>query len=148
MAKHIIWTGLLLLLGGCAEISGNISSTPAIELVQVKPEMPVEYKDSIVFTLFYRDGDGDLGENDPDAENLFITDLRNEVTTGYRIPALAPGNDPVAIQGTLSVALENTFRISGADNETVTYEIQIIDRSGNKSNKLISPELKILKLDR
>ena len=133
---------LSFFLLSCETITGNISPTPYLELVSLTPDSPEEFRDSLQFTLFYRDGDGDLGENDPDAVNLWIQDNRNEVIYAYRIPALAPENAAVAIQGTLEVTLDNTSLLSDSA-ETFRYTIWMEDREGHKSKEIESPKVTV-----
>ena len=129
---------------GCNSLTGNIPTAPYIELISVSPTEATAFRDSIEFTLFYRDGNGDLGENSPEAENLWIQDSRNQVTYQYRIPALAPEKANVAIQGTLKIALESAPLIAGLETETVSYTIWLEDHSGQMSQKVKSPEIKLI----
>jgi hypothetical protein len=95
-----------------------------------------EYQDSLYFTISYRDGNGDLGENNTDDHNLFIQDSRNDVTYGFRIQQLAPTNADITIQGNINVTLDNTAIIDGGTSESVSYTIWVVDRAGNESNRV------------
>ena len=59
--------------GSCKDpIDDPPLSIPEILDVVVSPTTVVELQDSIVFDIVYQDRDGDLGENTPNARNLFL----------------------------------------------------------------------------
>ncbi len=116
----------------------EIGPIPEIEFISVTPANVQEYADSLVFTIKYRDGDGDLGENTSDAENFFLADSRNNVIYKFRIPQLAPDNSSIIIEGNLNVTLANTAIIDGSASQTFTYSIYVKDRAGNQSNTVIT----------
>jgi len=126
------------IFSSCKKDSGEISVIPEIEFVSVTPSNMVEYQDSLVFTISYRDGDGDLGEDVTGAENLFLTDSRNDVTYKFRIPQLAPDNANIAIQGNLNVTLSSTAILDGSASQSFNYSIYVVDRAGNQSNTVTS----------
>lgn len=111
---------------------------PAIEFISVIPTAAIQYQDSLSFTIKYEDGDGDLGSNDPNIRNLFLTDSRNNVTYEFRVKQLTPSNTAIAISGNLTVVLDNVGLISGSTPETATFEIYMTDNAGNRSNTLSS----------
>ncbi len=123
--------------------STEISSVPEIEMVSVAPTQPQEYSDSIVFTIHYKDGDGDLGENDPDVKNLFLTDNRIGITHQYRIQQLAPSGSSIAIEGNLNVVLSNLVITDSSSTQNANFSIYVVDRAGNKSNTVTSSTITI-----
>ena len=116
----------------------EIGPIPEIEFISVTPGNVQEYADSLVFTIKYRDGDGDLGENTSGAENFFLADSRNNVIYKFRIPQLAPDNSSIIIEGNLNVTLANTAIIDGSNSQTFTYSIYVKDRAGNQSNTVVT----------
>lgn len=128
---------------GCTKESDPLDTTPSIELIAVSPMQVVEFQDSIVFTIGYQDGDGDLGENDPDVKNVFVKDLRNEVEYKYRLKQLAPENANIAIQGEFNIVLPHTAIIGTNNTETVKYQIYVTDRTGNASNTVTTGDITI-----
>src|SRR5689334_24514478 len=80
---------VLGIFSSCHKDEAIDSNTPTIELVSVSSNNVLE-GDPLTFRIKYTDGDGDLGENDPNAKNLFLTDNRINVTYEYRIQELAP----------------------------------------------------------
>ncbi len=138
-SKLIFALCLILFIASCKKDDEGISNTPEIEFVSVTPSNVVEYQDSLVFRISYRDGDGDLGENGNGVDNFFLTDSRNSVTYKFRIQQLAPDDANIAIQGELDVVLQSAAVLNGQASETVTYSIHIVDRAGNQSNTVTSP---------
>ena len=137
--KKTFWivVALMGLLSACTKLT-DISEVPEIAFESVVPNVVTEYQDSLYFTVSYRDGNGDLGENNTDNNNLFIQDSRNQVTYGFRIQQLAPDNADIAIKGNLNVTLPNTAIINGGASESVSYTIWVVDRAGNESNRVNS----------
>jgi hypothetical protein len=137
--KKTLWIvlGMMGALSACTKLT-EISEVPEIAFQSVVPNVVTEYQDSLYFTVSYRDGNGDLGENNTDNNNLFIEDSRNQVTYGFRIQQLAPNNSDIAIQGNLNVTLPNTAIINGGASESVSYSIWVVDRAGNESNRVSS----------
>ncbi|MFT6210382.1 MAG: hypothetical protein ACJAYA_000915 [Bacteroidia bacterium] len=137
--KKTLWIvlGMMGALSACTKLT-EISEVPEIAFQSVVPNVVTEYQDSLYFTVSYRDGNGDLGENNTDNNNLFIEDSRNQVTYGFRIQQLAPNNADIAIQGNLNVTLPNTAIINGGASESVSYSIWVVDRAGNESNRVSS----------
>ena len=134
-----------LTLLSCKKDKIEISSTPEIRLIEVTPNPIREYKDKVVFNIYYRDGDGDLGENNDAVKNLFITDSRNNIMYQYRIKQLAPNDANVAIEGNLMVELNSVALLNGSNSQEVTYSIVLKDRAGNSSNTVTTAALSIIK---
>lgn len=133
---------LVLFANSSCKKTEEISPIPEIEFISVTPQTVHEYTDSLVFTIKYRDGDGDLGENDPDVENFFLADSRNNVIYKFRIPQLAPDNSNIIIEGNLNVVLANTAIIDGYPT-TFTYSIYVKDRAGNQSNTITTSSVTV-----
>ena len=131
------------MLNSCSEDKPVISEIPAITLIGVSPNPVREYKDSIIFTLSYTDGNGDLGENNAEAKNVFITDTRIFITDSLRIPQLAPANVPIT--GKINVVLKNTIITDSSSQQNVSYEIIVVDRAGNKSNTITTGNISVVK---
>lgn len=127
----------LLALAGCKK-EKPLDDTPYIEITNVTPTNAQAYSDTLTFTIFYRDGNGDLGENNANVYNLFLTDSRNGVEYKYRIQQLAPSGSDIAIQGNLLVKLPGAPILNGGSSETVTYSVYVKDRAGNQSNTAAS----------
>lgn len=122
-----------------------MSVVPEISFVSIGPSAVFQNKDSVVIRISYRDGDGDLGENNSDVKNAEITNFRNNLTYNFRIRQLAPNNANVAIQGELEfivsgLAMENPT----SSSESTSFSIKITDRAGNVSNVVTSNSITVL----
>lgn len=137
---------LMLLTASCKKEALITDNAPQIEFVSISPSEVTEYQDSITITISYSDANGDLGENDPDIKNLFVTDSRNEVMYEYRIQQLAPDNSEISIQGNLNINIKNAALIDeNASSETLTYTVYLRDRAGNDSNVITTSVITIKK---
>ena len=134
-----------LLFSSCQKDDGPnpISILPEIELKSVSPSS-IQQFDSLVFTIHYTDGDGDLGDYDADTLSLWITDNRFPLTEKFHIPPLAPQGAVITITGDLIVTLDHVIlEDQASSSETATFTIKLKDRSGNWSNEVTSPSVTI-----
>lgn len=143
--RKLLFISVLLyfVVGGCKKEEG-LSDVPEITLLKAGPDIIKAYEDSIYFSIAYKDGDGDLGDTNPLVKNLFVQDHRIDLTYGYRIAELVPGNANVGIQGELNFSIVNTVLTGTGSSEQVYYRVWIIDRAGNRSNTLIIGPLKVV----
>ena len=120
---------------GCTDEGVEISKSPGIEFISISPQQVVAYKEKVIIRIKYVDGDGDLGENNPDVKNLTVTDSRNQVRFQFRIPELAPQGSEIAITGQLPIEMDGIPLIEGETaSEVVSFSVQVTDRLGNQSN--------------
>jgi hypothetical protein len=146
MIKNIFYCLIFLSFISCKDDDSEVSNTPILEFVDITPSSITEFQEEVTLTIKYKDGDGDLGENDPDIKNLFITDQRNNVQYSYRIPQLSPSGSSITIEGNLEVDLNSLSVVSSADSsEAVVFDIYIVDRSGNQSNTINSTAITVSK---
>ena len=122
-----------------------MSYIPAITFEGVNPNSVTAFRDSLVFTIGYKDGDGDLGENNANATNLFLTDNRINITYKYRLSQLAPTGSKIAIQGKVAFTLKSTEITDSSSSQAATYNIYVVDRSGNKSNTVTTSSISVHK---
>lgn len=121
------------------------SITPVIELVSVTPTSVQALQDSIVFTISYSDGDGDLGFSDADSMSVFITDKRFPLTISFHLQPLSPMNSTISIKGSLPIVLNNTIlQNNTSTSESAVFEIQIRDRANHYSNVLTTAPITVL----
>lgn len=121
------------------------TNVPEIEFVSITPSTAVEYVNAITIAFSYDDLDGDLGENDPNVHNLFITDSRNSVIYNYRISQLAPDGSSIHIKGNLNAIIKNTAITDNSSSQSVTYSLYIKDRAGNTSNTITTSAITVSK---
>lgn len=141
MALYFVLTALSF--SSCKKKEPESTTTPQIEFVSISPSTAVEYVNSITITFSYDDLDGDLGENDPNVSNLFITDSRNNVIYNYRISQLSPDGSNIHIRGNLNAVIKNTVITNGSSSQQVTYSLSIKDRAGNTSNTITTSAITV-----
>lgn len=146
MRKIHLFLILPLLALACKKTpTPTMSTTPDITFESVAPNSVKAFKDSLVFTIGYKDGDGDLGENNAAATNLFLTDKRINITYKYRLSQLAPTDAKVAIQGKVAITLKSTEITDNSSSQQATFEIYVTDRAGHKSNTVTTGAVTIVK---
>jgi hypothetical protein len=140
--KNLIYILVVILLFSC-EKEQVISDTPEIEFQSISPTTVQEYSDDIIITISYSDGNGDLGENNPDIHNLFVEDNRNGIVYQFRIPHLAPDNNSIAIEGDFNITINGSGITDESSSQQVNYTIYVTDRAGNKSNSISTSTITI-----
>tara|TARA_B110000008_G_scaffold258120_1_gene276827 strand:- start:6113 stop:6544 length:432 start_codon:yes stop_codon:yes gene_type:complete len=132
----------VILLSSCKKEEA-ISEIPTIAFVSILPNTAQEYLDKIIITISYTDGDGNLGENNPDIKNLFVEDNRNGIEYQFRIPKLSPNGSTIVIEGNFNVTINGTGITNESSSQKVEYSIYVNDRAGNKSNIITTSEITI-----
>jgi hypothetical protein len=136
--KVLSFLSLLLFLAACKkEPTLPITDEPAIALLSINKTSIQEFSDSLVFTISYRDGDGDLGISNADSTVIEVVDNRDpaNLVFGYHLSPRAPNGAILTVQGELSVVLKNVIILnSTATSETTTFSIRIKDRAQHWSN--------------
>ncbi len=105
--------------------------------------------DSLTITISYTDGDGDLG-NEENQANVFRTDLRTGFSAStFSIPFVPIQGAGNGISGEIAIKAFTACCIHPETNQicmpfddfpvdTLQFEIYIVDRAGNKSNTIIT----------
>jgi len=151
MAATPLLKGLLPSLGvffllSCRRENVVFAIEPQIEFVSLQPAVVQEFG-TIVLTLRYKDGDGDLGGQPNNQPDLFLIDLRDSVlfpagydgVIRYNMPKFYEGPLPQSIQGTIEVSIPGIVRLnSNAPQEEVRFRVYILDRAGHRSNEIIT----------
>ena len=119
-------------------------ATPEISLLSVSTQSVVQFTDRVSLRFSYKDGDGDLGQADPDNYTLWVKDARLNTADGYHIPPLAPEGEAVPIQGELTMELNALFLLGNSTQEETTYTVYLTDRAGNRSNTFVTGAITIL----
>ncbi len=112
----------------------------------------VSNNDSILLTLSFTDGDGDIGSEEGDSSQIKYIDLRqNFEQTALEIPFVGLQGVGQGISGEIFAILPTTtclfddgrFPGTSAPGETneVVYEMWIVDRAGNESNRIELPPI-------
>ena len=126
-----------LILSGCSkEEITEYPGIPEIELLDLSHDTIRQYEDVLVIRISYKDGDGDLGNENPEEYALFVRDIRLENFDGFYVGPLAPPDANIPIQGELSIEFPSLFLFGNGNVELTKFQIKIIDRAGNESNML------------
>lgn len=147
MKLPLLFCLTVMALTGCKkdnELTGD-PNVPFITFISVSSTTVLQFKDSLVITFEYKDGDGDIGEIDPDLNDLQIKDKRLSKADYYFVKPLSPPGSKIKTKGTIAVQLKNTFLLGNANSEITTYELKLKDRAGHWSNSIITPEITITK---
>ncbi len=125
----------LLIIGACGkEDDITYSNTPVIGLVSISQDTIRQYEDVLSIRISYKDGDGDIGFEDPEQYALYVRDIRLEAFDGFYVGPLAPPDAQVPIQGELNIEFPSLFLFGNGAVEQTRFEIKMIDRAGNESN--------------
>ena len=142
MRKLFAFIVIAVLLAGCKK-EEVMPSAPEIALVSMSTQSVQEFDERVKVRFSYTDGDGDLGQSDPDDYTLWVKDARLEGTDGYHIPPLAPEDAEVPIQGELEVELNALFLLGNSGQEETSYTMYVVDRAGNRSNEFTTGTITI-----
>lgn len=124
-----------------------ISDIPNIELESVSASTVQEFADSLVFSIKYIDGNGDLGSENPDEHSIELVDNRDlSLIFTYHLSPRAPAGTDITVQGTIDIILNNTILLDANNtSETTTFSIRIKDEAGNWSNSVTTETITITK---
>ena len=134
LSKLLLLTGLLVIAGCGKEDDITYSNTPVIGLVSISQDTIRQYEDVLSIRISYKDGDGDIGFEDPEEYALYVRDIRLEAFDGFYVGPLAPPDAQVPIQGELNIEFPSLFLLGNGAVEQTRFEIKMIDRAGNESN--------------
>ena len=163
--KGRILTFLILLAGlsSCFK-EPDFALSPVIEYENYTSDIRLDAflgatKDSVVVTLHFQDGDGDLGLDEESKAIAQKTDDFNFIVRSFRkvsgqfeeyvpsfpysgyFPQLKLDEKPGPIEGTLSYSFPSFIHAFTPKKDTVKFEIQIKDRAGNISNAVETDEI-------
>lgn len=137
----------LLVLGGCEKEASQLPfpEVPQIRLLEVSRTEVQEFYDTLEILLHYRDGDGDLGQWDPDIPSLVVKDARLGKADSFHLQPLAPPGARVPLDGELRLRLPPLFLLGNGSSETTRFRIKLLDRAGNESNEVQTPNIRIIR---
>jgi hypothetical protein len=100
----------------------------------------------------FTDGDGDLGKtsNSDLTQNCFIKNLKYNYIDSLVLPIIPQKGTSKAISGTIDFKLISiisvdfcTLGVFKKPTDTLSFQIEIVDRAGHKSNTLVTPDIVI-----
>ena len=147
---YIIFPISLLLIFACNNDPG-FSDEPTLTFVDIQPRFPRQFRDTINITVSFTDGDGDLGDDNNEVKNIFVIDNRSWLTEEqsqlfFTVPNLTPNTKNPAIQGTITVQIPPTIIRPGMGltEEATTFDVFVIDRSDNESNRVTTDSITVV----
>ena len=143
--KVIQLIAVILFLYSCKKETIEFDPIPKIEFIGISPIVANQYSDSVMVTIKYNDGDGDLGENAIGVKNCFVTDNRIGITYQYRIRQLAPDDTAIPIEDNLNIQLGGQGITDNSNQQSVSYTIFVTDRAGHQSNSITTSAITIRK---
>ena len=137
--------GLLLLASCTKDEVPKLPTTPEIALISISSDTIVQYEDVLNLRIGYKDGNGDIGFENPEEYALYVRDIRLENFDGFYVGPLAPPEANVPIQGELNIEFPSLFLFGNGDEELTKFQIKLFDRAGNESNLLETDFVTILR---
>lgn len=149
-------------LNACFDGSG-FSDEPSISFVSFSKDTLIQAQnggvdqnvDSILIVISFRDGDGDLG--DDQFPTVRLVDQRTNITEHFRIPEIPRVESADGIEGEITIEVKTTCCIyEDSDlflpcnvypefpSNTLSYEIFLVDRADNQSNVITTPPITLL----
>lgn len=109
---------------------------PEIRLVALSHDTIRQYEDVLVIRIMYKDGEGDIGFENPEEYALQIRDIRLAEFDEFYVGPLAPPDAIVPIQGELTIEFPSLFLFGNGSTELTKFQIKLFDRAGHESNLL------------
>jgi hypothetical protein len=134
-----------MIVFGCKDDDIEFAPEPKIEMVSITPQNPLQFTEPVTITIKYEDGDGDLGENNDQVKNCFVTDNRIGLVSEFRIKQLAPTGYSIPITGTLNIEIGGQGITDASTSQNATYTLYVVDRAGHRSNTITTNEIVIRK---
>jgi hypothetical protein len=119
------------------------TDVPNLELVSISSNYMVQFKDSLIITVRYKDLNGDLGRQNPDDNALYIKDLRLPNADYYHVPPLTPDNLQFKTTGTFRIVVPSLFLLGNGGEEKTKLFVKVMDAAGHWSNEIATPEILI-----
>lgn len=143
----IVLGALALLLTGCEKEASEapFPEVPQIRLLDVSRTEVKEFADTLELLLHYQDGDGDLGQWDPDIPSLVVKDARLGQADSFHLQPLTPSGARISLEGELRLRLPPLFLLGNGSSETTRFRIKLLDRAGNESNEVQTPNIRIIR---
>ena len=144
---HFIMLTMALWISSCTKVDNTPSFPiePAIKLVDINHMEVVEFQDTLEITIAYEDGDGDLGNVDPDIPGLVVKDARLTQPDSFHLQPLSPPGAQISIRGELLIRLPQLFLLGNGMAETTRFRIKLLDRAGHESNEIETPSIQIIR---
>jgi hypothetical protein len=144
MIQRLFITGLILSMMSACINPPDYPTVPQIEFDSLTKTYVkgLPALDSITFYISFTDGDGDLGPvNNDTTPNLLFKDSRTGFINGFQFPFITPEGNVKDISGTIAYTFSPFDCVPGKKLDTFSYTISILDRAGNISNEVTTPDI-------
>ena len=141
--RFLVLFAMVVLFGSCTK--DEQTDAPAISDLVVSPMIVEEFNDTVSISFIYEDINGDIGQEDPNINSIFVRDSRLEAADEYHISPQTPDQLQLDIQGSISLRLNNLFILGNDSTESVVLTVTMVDRAGNVSNELISDSVLVIR---
>lgn len=136
----------VLFLYSCSEKSDlPFSAVPEIKINAINSTSIKQFEDSLIISLAYQDGDGNIGFEESDSFALIIRDIRLATDDKFHISPLAPIGESIAIKGVIRVPIGKLFLFGTSNTESTRFRLRLKDRAGNWSNEVETESILISK---
>ncbi len=162
--SKILFCGLMLLPFIACKKNAQFSDKPFLEYKAyrfVNSQDTTTNRRSIEFTIYFTDGDGDLGSDDEPKDscdtsiNNFFIRYFEKVGTNFvevqprdsclpfdsRIPDITPGGSNPVLEGDIITFFDYSGFPANTDVDSIRFEFKAIDRAGNESNVSVTPSI-------
>jgi hypothetical protein len=143
MRKLIFLIVSFPLLWSCKKDESADPVAPVIAFKSISQTEVDEFTNSISITFSFEDFQGDIGFTDNDQLSLKVKDSRLDTEDWFHVPPMTPDLQELHIKGEYSVELNPLFLLGNGAHETTSFTIQLVDRKGNWSNQIVSPDVLI-----
>jgi len=153
----------ILFIAACISLLSSCLTEPMFDVVpriefrtitkNVMDQTTPSTQDSTLTTIFFEDGDGDIGG---DSLAVFVIDKRtDQIELQYRLTEIEIKGVSNAISGTIAFPIFSSCCIYDSGQipctpsnplieQEVIYEVYIIDRAGNESNRIDLPPITLV----
>jgi hypothetical protein len=136
----------VLFLYSCSKKSDlPFSAVPEIKITAINSTSIKQFEDSLIISLAYQDGDGNIGFEESDSFALIIRDIRLATDDKFHISPLAPIGESIAIKGVIRVPIGKLFLFGTSNTESTRFILRLKDRAGNWSNEVETESILISK---
>lgn len=136
------FASISLIFVGCKEDEPD-PVAPELTFISVSPLSVVAHETPLTVIVHYLDHQGDLGFDDPDEYAIKVRDARLADNDWYHLPPMTPAGIELSVEGDLDITVPPLFLLGNGTLETTRLTVQIVDRAGNWSNPVESPEITI-----
>lgn len=157
--SHLPIILLGFLITSCSK-KDNIPATPVITFLSFNPYLNISAgQDSAIMEVNFSDGNGDIGYVGDPQPNFFIKPLWDsynhiklfagngaDSVYSYQIPNLTPSGTNKQLTGIIRINMLPWIPsaiVNYVQGDTILFNVWLVDRSGIKSNILVTPHFVI-----